>query len=313
MLTIVRRWDDKLDGIDWFPSPSGDPVLSESIAWIDTSIHDIVEAGDHWIVLCAVHDMSVTNPVSPLIFFQGGYGNFVCTSLMARMDHHIMPAIHAVHGVREDVESLARTIAGEVSLLTAVNSDEMVTVLTESAEHIDRQQGLAHRIPMMPPIGDTYVCDKTPDHQEQWIGKLRDASDEIKEMHRERVNFLREHGYAVSFLPTEDSGDRAYKQLRTATKQYESGRLTPAQERDIRRSITTSPIDYRTRQLDDSVTYDIASIVLPVRASNGNPPLTLRLAQLPAAADGTQVREWICLARRLVDKLEADARVTAKS
>ncbi|NED68111.1 flavin reductase family protein, partial [Streptomyces sp. SID10244] len=69
--------------IDWFPSPSGDPVLSDSVAWIDTTLWDTVEAGDHWIALCEVRDLAVTNPVSPLLFFQGGYGSFVCTSLMA--------------------------------------------------------------------------------------------------------------------------------------------------------------------------------------------------------------------------------------
>ena len=47
VLTIAQRWEDKLAGIDWFPSPSGDPVLADSVAWIDTRISNVVEAGDH--------------------------------------------------------------------------------------------------------------------------------------------------------------------------------------------------------------------------------------------------------------------------
>src|SRR5262245_18410299 len=58
VLTIAQRWENKLDGINWFPSPSGDPVLADSIAWIDTRIWHTVEAGDHWIALCAVTDMA---------------------------------------------------------------------------------------------------------------------------------------------------------------------------------------------------------------------------------------------------------------
>ena len=50
----------------------GRPRLADSVAWIDVRIAKIVEAGNHWIVLCAVTDLAVTNPVSPLIFFRAG-------------------------------------------------------------------------------------------------------------------------------------------------------------------------------------------------------------------------------------------------
>ena len=153
VLTIAQRWENKLDGIDWFASPSGDPVLADSIAWIDTRICETVEAGDHWIVLCAVEDMAVTNPVAPLIFFQGGYGSFVCTSLMARMDHEILPAIHAAHNARADVEALAARIGCAVSVFTAVSADEMAAVLSATAPGVDREGNLAQRIPIVPPIG----------------------------------------------------------------------------------------------------------------------------------------------------------------
>ena len=116
VLTIAQRWEDKLAGIDWFPSPSGDPVLADSVAWIDTRISNVVEAGDHWITLCEVRDLAVTNPVSPLIFFQGGYGSFVSTSLMARMDHEILPTIHAAHAASPQVEALATSVGCEVSV-----------------------------------------------------------------------------------------------------------------------------------------------------------------------------------------------------
>ena len=36
VLTIAQRWENKLDEIDWFPSPSGDPVLADSVALLDT-------------------------------------------------------------------------------------------------------------------------------------------------------------------------------------------------------------------------------------------------------------------------------------
>ncbi|MCK0517479.1 flavin reductase family protein [Williamsia sp. DF01-3] len=303
VLTIAQRWENKLDGIDWFPSPSGDPVLSESIAWIDTTIWNTVEAGDHWIVLCRVNDMAVANPVSPLIFFQGGYGSFVSTSLMARMDHEILPAIHAAHGARAEVEALANSIGCEVSVFTAVSCDEMATVLSATGVGVDREEGLAHRVPMVPPIGDSYVFSRPIEEQERWVDKLREASAEIKDMHRMRLEFVREHGYLLSFLPVE--GSAAYDEMRDATKRYEKGRLTPSQERNIRESIGRASVDYRVREVDEQQVYDVGSIVLPVRDPAGEYSLTLRLGQLPPQSAGSTINTWLDEARAVVRVLEA--------
>ncbi|ETD33037.1 flavin reductase family protein [Williamsia sp. D3] len=303
VLTIAQRWENKLDGIEWFPSPSGDPVLSESIAWIDTTIWNTVEAGDHWIVLCRVNDMAVANPVSPLIFFQGGYGSFVSTSLMARMDHEILPAIHAAHGARAEVEALANSIGCEVSVFTAVSCDEMATVLSATGVGVDREEGLAHRVPMVPPIGDSYVFSRPIEEQERWVDKLREASAEVKDMHRMRLEFVREHGYLLSFLPVE--GSAAYDEMRDATKRYEKGRLTPSQERNIRESIGRASVDYRVREVDEQQVYDVGSIVLPVRDPAGEYSLTLRLGQLPPQSTGSTINAWLDEARSVVRVLEA--------
>jgi DNA-binding IclR family transcriptional regulator len=294
--------EKKLDGIDWFASPSGDPVLSDSIAWIDTHVQEVVEAGDHWIVLCGVKDLMVTNPVAPLIFFQGGYGSFVCTSLMARMDHDILPAIHQVHGARADVEALAARIGCAVSVFTAVSTDEMAAVLQATGAGVDRDSNLARRIPIVPPIGDTYVSELSVEEQERWISKLRDGDETEKAVHRDRLAFAQENGYLLSFLPPE--GQAAYAPMREATKTYEAGRLTPSRDRRIRELIRRTPVDYRMRELDDAQRYDIGSMVLPVRDRDGHCTLTLRLAQLPPRATGATVKQWLVDARSVVAALE---------
>ncbi|MGC4964009.1 flavin reductase family protein [Gordonia sp. DT101] len=302
VLRVAQRWENKLDGIDWFPSPSGDPVLSDSVAWIDTTLWDTVEAGDHWITLCEVRDLAVTNPVSPLLFFQGGYGSFVCTSLMARMDHEILPAIHAAHSARSQVEELASSIGCEVTVFTAVSVDEMATVLSVTGAGVDREEGLAHRIPMVPPIGDSYVFDQDGDAQERWIAKLRGADETVKAVHRARLAFVRDNGYLISFLPAE--GSAAYDEMREATRRYESGRLTPSEERSIRASIESSSVDYRLRDLDDHEIYDVGSLVLPIRDPKGGHSMTLRLGQLPSRQTGARINEWIQQARTVVEVLE---------
>jgi flavin reductase (DIM6/NTAB) family NADH-FMN oxidoreductase RutF len=302
VMTIAQRWANKFEGIDWFPSPSGDPVLADSVAWIDTRPTRTVDAGDHWIVLCEVTELAVTNPVSPLIFFQGGYGSFVCTSLMARMNHEILPAIHAAHSARSEVEALAARIGCEASVLTATSPDEMAVVLSATAPGLDRESSLARRVPIVPPIGDTYVFDQSSEAQERWIAKLRDCGEEQTALYRERLEFVRQHGYLAAFLPAE--GASAYAELREATRSFESGRMTPAQERQMRDSIRRSRIDYRPRDIADEERYDLGSLVFPVRDLDGGHTLTLRLAHLPQRVLGSQVKQWLQDARAVVGVLE---------
>ncbi len=300
--TIARRWENKFDGIDWFASPSGDPVLEQSVAWIDARITNTVDAGDHWIVLCGVDDMAVTNPVAPLIYFQGGYGSFVSTSLMARMDHEILDEIQDAEIARPHVEALAQHIGCEVILYTAISRDEMATVLSAVGPGVERENGLARRIPIVPPIGDSIVFDLSGDEQEQWLANARGVDESVKEHYRQRITFLRTHGYVLSLLPQE--GIAAYDPMCEATRRYESSRLTPRQERDIRASIVESTVDYRPRELDAEGRYNVGSVVLPVRDRDGNHTLTLRLAQLPMRASGAVVAEWISKAESVVEVLE---------
>ncbi|MGN5236569.1 flavin reductase family protein [Rhodococcus sp. SJ-3] len=300
--TIARRWENKFDGIDWFSSPSGDPVLEQSVAWIDARITNSLDAGDHWIILCSVNDMAVTNPVAPLLFFQGGYGSFVSTSLMARMDHEILDEIQDAEIARADVEALARTVGCEVILYTAISRDEMATVLSAVGAGVDRENGLARRIPIVPPIGDSVVFDRADDELEHWLAKARGVDESVKEHYRQRIVFLRTHGYVLSLLPQE--GIAAYDTMCEATRRYQCGRLTPVQERDIRASIVESTVDYRPRELDPELHYNVGSVVLPVRDRDGHHTRTLRLAQLPTHASGATVEEWISGAKAVVAVLE---------
>ena len=302
VLTIAQRWENRFEGIDWFASPAGNPVLTDSIAWIDARPFKTVDAGDHWIVLLEVTDMAVTNPVAPLIFFQGGYGCFVCTSLMARMDHEILPTIHATSGARGDIEALATRLGCEVSVLTAIGSEEMTVVLSAMAPGLNCERSLAQRIPLIPPIGDTFMFDRTADEQRRWIAKLRDCSAEQASIFLQRLDFLRERGYAAAFNPPD--GSDAYAELRAATKLFESGRMTPAQERRLLASIRDSRIDYRVREIEDDTHYDIGSLVLPVRDAQGQYTLTLRLSHLRQGVTGAEMQRWLQDARSTVTLLE---------
>jgi flavin reductase (DIM6/NTAB) family NADH-FMN oxidoreductase RutF len=70
------RGGDKFGTIAHRPSYFGRPRLEGVVAWIDCDIHAVHEAGDHWCVLGRVTALDVEKPSKPLLFFQGGYGQF---------------------------------------------------------------------------------------------------------------------------------------------------------------------------------------------------------------------------------------------
>jgi flavin reductase (DIM6/NTAB) family NADH-FMN oxidoreductase RutF len=70
---FAMKGDDKFAGLGWKPAGSGAPLLDGVIAWIDCDIAEVVETGDHFLVLGAVRDLGVAHDGGPLVFFRGGY------------------------------------------------------------------------------------------------------------------------------------------------------------------------------------------------------------------------------------------------
>src|SRR5699024_438995 len=310
MLAIAQRRTNKLDGIDWYPSPSGDPILQNSIAWIDTTMGEIVEAGDHWIALCDVKDLQVTNAVAPLLFFQGGYGSFSGREQTSRLSHEILPAIHATHQAAESLKDLAHGIGCEVAVFAAISDDEMATVFSEIAAEATEERRFASRFPLVPPIGDSYFFDKSSDLQQHWLTKLKNASDETTDRHRRRMEFISEHGYLLAFLHEEHS--TAYDQMIQPSEEYKKANLTPAEERSMRETIGSTPVDYEPHGLVDSKVYLVGNLVLPIKGTSGGRTMTLRSAQLPSRATGSKIRVWIEQAKAVIEEIEdsEDAKVS---
>lgn len=73
---FAAKGTDKFQGSPWRPAPSGSPVLEGTVAWIDCDIEVIHEAGDHYIVIGRVRELGHHPEIRPLVFFQGGFGQF---------------------------------------------------------------------------------------------------------------------------------------------------------------------------------------------------------------------------------------------
>lgn len=68
-----RPGADKFDGLSWFRAPSGAPVLPDVLCWLDCSVRETFDAGDHVIVTGEVTAFEQPAAQRPLLFFRGAY------------------------------------------------------------------------------------------------------------------------------------------------------------------------------------------------------------------------------------------------
>jgi 3-hydroxy-9,10-secoandrosta-1,3,5(10)-triene-9,17-dione monooxygenase reductase component len=64
---------DKFRGVQWRLSECNNPLIEGSIAYIDCDIVDVLDAGDHDIVVGRVRDLKLSRPSAPLFFYQGQF------------------------------------------------------------------------------------------------------------------------------------------------------------------------------------------------------------------------------------------------
>lgn len=64
---------DKFAGVSWDPSPSGMPVIRHSLTWADCTVEQVMDGGDHYIVVGRVQTLGEVLADRPLLFYRGGY------------------------------------------------------------------------------------------------------------------------------------------------------------------------------------------------------------------------------------------------
>ena len=71
---FAKSGGEKFAGVDWAPSPAtGSPLLEGVAAWIDCRIYERYEAGDHWLVLGEVLELSINREGGALVFHGGAF------------------------------------------------------------------------------------------------------------------------------------------------------------------------------------------------------------------------------------------------
>lgn len=64
--------EDRFAGVDWHLGDAGSVLIAEAAAWFSCAVTDQVRAGDHDIVVLAVHELTARHD-APLVFHASGY------------------------------------------------------------------------------------------------------------------------------------------------------------------------------------------------------------------------------------------------
>lgn len=291
--TLASKDPAKFDKVDWAPSRYGTPQIDGAVAHIHGRITREIEAGDHYITLVAVDDLEVVRPVTPLLFFQGGYGGFSTTGLAAHVDESLISAVRVAEAARPQLDALARRFDATAAALVQVSAIDQTIGATSYGSDRDVDERIGVRIPLIPPLGEGAVAWDA-DQVERWVSRVHPPEQDVIDTYRSKAERVREQGYAVSRL---DEDPHAYATLGDALAEYAPGELTPARDRAVRGTIASAGACFGGTIAPDEASVDLASVVVPVfdptTTAPANSGLVLRLGNLPQGVDGATALGWV--------------------
>ncbi|MFI8307764.1 flavin reductase family protein [Streptomyces sp. NPDC085927] len=283
---LVTSWrgPESFAGVEWRPSPSGAPILEDSVAWIDCAYHQLVDAGDHYIVLGEVRSLDVQRPTCPLLFFQGGFGGFAPSSFLAPADHDLIRAARLSEVAMEPLAALAAEESADVSLLALVG-DHDVVIGTERGSATRTYFEIGLRLPHLPPTGAVHLDPRDEAAVTRWLDRLPRKDAAARERCREILERVAVQGYSLNLV-----GHGPDLETWQDVTRYIHGEPTPRRQRQVL-TMHLDHLDYYEPDLDPDGTYDVRSLTVAVPMA-GVPQLAVRMSFPPGGADGATVARW---------------------
>jgi flavin reductase (DIM6/NTAB) family NADH-FMN oxidoreductase RutF len=282
--------DDKFASLEWKPTPSGAPILDGAVAWIECSLREILDGGDHYIVLGDTTALGVQNPAPPLLFFQGGYGRFSHGSLAMPGGVDFIRSVQSAELLRDRLEDIARSFSAQCDV--AVRDGREGVLVFSASRGVSRTAGtlIGARVPIVAPIHPLFVDDSAVTEAE-WAAAGLEA--EARRQALEQLARVQERGWSLVL-----QGEMCEADLEDAVRRYAQQPRTPAADRDFIRQVAAMAPQREPETLEADMLYDVLYIAVPVYDSCGRAALTLKLSQLPGGAKGAEVLEWIAELQR---------------
>jgi flavin reductase (DIM6/NTAB) family NADH-FMN oxidoreductase RutF len=297
--TLSQRDADKFDKVAWTMSAHGVPLIDGAVAAIHCAPVQEIEAGDHLIVLCGVLDVTVERPVTPLLFFQGGYGGFAPTARTARVDAEFISAVRLAEVARPQLAALGERFDCEAVALVQIDDHDQTIAASFLAASVPTTERLGARTPLVPPLGDVAVA-WSERNRARWLARVVPPDPQVLAMYEDRLAEVRERGYTVHRIPA--GREEVHRAFTAALHEYALGQLTPARERAVHAAVAAG-VDFAGTELPaDDEADRIISITVPVFDPSASEPtntgMVLRLSSLPATSTGAETRARIAALRQ---------------
>lgn len=259
---FAQKGPDKFAGVPWHPAPSGSPIIDGAVAWIDCEMEDVQTLGDHFLVVGRVTALDTEARDLPLLFFRGGYGRFLPSSLAAA-GSELAEYLPVVDLVRPELERVARDCDSEC-LLVAHAHDEFVVLAgagVQSNARGGRPTRVGRRLPYLAPLGAPLAAWGDPSDVQRWISPDNTETPEVLAQWRDMLQLVRERGYVIG------SGDMPYADLEHAIDNRRGGVWDDevlGALAGVRQTMLNQP------SLDDSrEEYDVRSLSVPIFLADG--------------------------------------------
>lgn len=275
---------DKFAGIAWRKSPAGNPVIDGVVAWIDCDFHNVVDAGDHDIVLGAVQAMGLERDALPLLFFQRGYGRFSSGSLVPVNEREVLWQVRLAEAARVQMDALAAELDVGCSLIASAGAESIYVAVADRPGSPQGQSRLGTRAPLVPPLGALFVGGAGGMSEDAWLGRLGKGSAEAAAKAREQLARVSRRGWSISLL-----GGLSPQELDLAIDLYSCTHRTPEQERRFYSTVNAMFDRHEPEDIAEDEAYDVLHLSFPVRRSSGATLFILRISDLPAGLTGAQI------------------------
>ena len=262
---LASRDPDKFAAIGYDRSPLGSPIVHGVVAWIDCELHRIEEAGDHFIVLGLVRGLEIAAGGLPLLFFQGGYGKFAPSSLMASDTHGLLTEqLRIVDCARPEMERIASDLGAQCVASTRVG-DELIFVASAGQSKTGAPTvPVGQRVPFAPPLGSIFAAWLPAREAEHWIGIGTDEAQ--RQAYRTALAIVRERGFAVG-LPRQKVHQAFTDRLQG---QLESSEMKRAEFNDLVAGLQFDPAEMAAEPDEEAL-----MITAPIFDSEGHVVVSL--------------------------------------
>lgn len=195
----VRGAHDKFAQIGFTDSPSGNPIIDGSVAWIDCAVERIIDAGDHDIVIGRIRDLGEGEGVLPMLFLGGGYGGFAPHSRVIPAATDVMQQLRLADIARERLERAANALGMECALAAPVEDSVVRIASAGSPEHPARPPRVGLRLPFEAPMGALLVAWAHSSVQERWVRRaVSGVHDAELAAYLDALTRVRERGWTLS-------------------------------------------------------------------------------------------------------------------